>query len=230
MFSKSKAMKTFALTTLLVMFSLVAMAFVPSSSIRITLAGHHPATTVVFNGQVYRPIGHAVELQGLAPGVYPVRVVGPGGPMGGVIYNGQVNIPAHTRVKMNVGRLGQVTVRHLPIAPPIHRQRPVPQRPLVAMPMGMDPLTFASLRNSIMWQALDRNRLAIAEQGILQHGISSAQVAELMSLLSHESRRLQLAKFAYHYVIDPHNYFQVNNMLRFNSSIRDLNRYMMGFV
>jgi hypothetical protein len=221
-------MKTLVLTPILAMLSLVAMAFVPSSSIRIILAGQHPATTVVFNGQVYRPMGNVVDLQGLAPGVYPVRVVGPGGPMGGVVYNGQVNIPAHTRVKLNVGRLGQVTVRHLPIAPPIHRQRPLPQRPVVFM--GMDPVTFTSLRNSILWQALDRDRLAIAEQGIMHHGATSAQVAELMSLLSHESRRLQLAKFAYHYVIDPHNYFQVNNMLRFNSSIRELNRYMMGFV
>jgi hypothetical protein len=92
----------------------------------------------------------------------------------------------------------------------------------------MAPNTFASLMNTVAAQGFDSNRLASAMQGIRMNGATSVQVADLMGLLSFESRRLELAKFAYAYVADPQNYFVVNDRFSFSSSVRELNRHMHG--
>jgi hypothetical protein len=47
-------------------------------------------------------------------------------------------------------------------------------------------------------------------------------------MLTFESNRLDLAKFAYRYAADPNNYFMVNKGFTFNSSIDELSEYI-GF-
>jgi len=48
-----------------------------------------------------------------------------------------------------------------------------------------------------------------------------------MGVFSFESTRLDFARMAYHRVIDPQNYFIVNNAFRFSSSIDELYQYIM---
>jgi hypothetical protein len=49
-----------------------------------------------------------------------------------------------------------------------------------------------------------------------------------MQQFSFESTRLDFARFAYAYVVDPQSYFMVNNAFAFSSSVDDLNRFLMG--
>jgi hypothetical protein len=56
--------------------------------------------------------------------------------------------------------------------------------------------------------------------------LTSAQITDIMRLFSFESSRLEIAKFAYNYVVDPQRYFMVNNAFSFSSSVDDLNRFI----
>ena len=69
--------------------------------------------------------------------------------------------------------------------------------------------------------------MTLSKQAIRQHGvINSRQVAELMNLMSFESSKLELAKYAYEYTIDPQNYFQLFIAFSFDSSVRELSEYI----
>ena len=59
--------------------------------------------------------------------------------------------------------------------------------------------------------------------------VSSEQVFELMELLTFDSYRLELAKFAYRFTVDKGAYFIVNNAFTFSSNISALNRYILSY-
>ncbi|MCF8372573.1 MAG: DUF4476 domain-containing protein [Bacteroidales bacterium] len=58
--------------------------------------------------------------------------------------------------------------------------------------------------------------------------MSSEQVLELLQMLSFDSYRLDLAKYAYIYTVDKHNYYIVNNAFTFSSNITALNQYILS--
>lgn len=92
--------------------------------------------------------------------------------------------------------------------------------------MGMAPQQFEQLKYTINNTSFDNTRLSIMKQAVSTQGVSSAQVCELMQLLSFESNRLNFAKFAYAQTIDRENYFLVYNAFSFDSSIADLNNFI----
>ena len=86
-----------------------------------------------------------------------------------------------------------------------------------------------TLLNSVHNASFDRTRLQIAKQGIRDNSVTSRDVLDLMKLMSFESSRLELAKFAHHYVIDENNYYIVNNGFTFASSVRQLNEHLATY-
>lgn len=52
---------------------------------------------------------------------------------------------------------------------------------------------------SISSTPFDNTRLNIAKQAIMSNGAKSQQILEIMGMLTFESNRLDLAKFAYRY-------------------------------
>lgn len=94
------------------------------------------------------------------------------------------------------------------------------------MPPVMNHQAFKMLKSTIASTSFDSSRLKIAEQAIAASNVTSAQVYELMRLLTFESNRLKLAQFAYAYTVDKQNYFMVNRAFTFNSSITKLNSYI----
>jgi hypothetical protein len=92
----------------------------------------------------------------------------------------------------------------------------------------MDDYSFGMVMQQISRQSFESNRLQIAQQIVMSNPLSSAQVASIMQLFSFESTRLEFARFAYGYVVDPQRYFLVNNAFAFSSSVDDLNRFLVG--
>lgn len=88
----------------------------------------------------------------------------------------------------------------------------------------MSNYAFSNLKNLMVNNAFDSNRLKMAKQAISMNSVCSQQVYELMNLLSFESSKLNLAKFSYNHVTDKENYFIVNNAFSFSSSIDELNK------
>jgi hypothetical protein len=56
--------------------------------------------------------------------------------------------------------------------------------------------------------------------------LNSSEIAEITKLFSFESSRLDFAKYAYDYVIDPKNYVIVQDAFMFSSSTSELQDYI----
>lgn len=106
--------------------------------------------------------------------------------------------------------------------------QPVTQAQLqpVVRPVFTNATDFGFMLQEISSQHFDSNRLQVAKQVISTNQLTSAQITDIVRLFSFESSRLEIAKFAYHYVVDPQRYFMVNNAFSFSSSVDDLNRFI----
>lgn len=94
--------------------------------------------------------------------------------------------------------------------------------------IGMNDYDFMELKTMVGNTSFDDTKLTICNQAISANRVSSNQVFELMTLLTFESNKLDLAKFAYRNVIDKNRFYVVNNAFTFSSSIDDLNNYISG--
>ncbi len=87
---------------------------------------------------------------------------------------------------------------------------------------------FERLLCSINEAWFDSDKIRIAKQKIRHTHMSSNQVRRIMETFSFDNTKLKFAKFAYDFVVDPGNYYVVNDAFDFNSSIRELDRYLYG--
>lgn len=87
---------------------------------------------------------------------------------------------------------------------------------------------FYLLLGHITAQSFDSNRLQIARQIASAYPLTSSQIAIIMQHLNFESSRVDFAKYAWHYVMDPQNYFMINQAFVFSSSVNELYRYTTG--
>jgi hypothetical protein len=86
--------------------------------------------------------------------------------------------------------------------------------------------SFDALKMTIEKQSFDQTKLKVAKQAIASNSFRAAQIKELMLLLDFDSNKLDLAKYAYGYTTDKHNYFMVNDAFDFDSSIHALDQYI----
>lgn len=94
--------------------------------------------------------------------------------------------------------------------------------------MGMDQCRFEALKRQVHCQAFDDTKLTIAKQAIVNNPLTAMQVRELAGLFTFESTKLKFAKFAYAYTVNPYDYYVVNDVFTFGSSVRELNLFISG--
>ncbi|HPF00311.1 MAG TPA: DUF4476 domain-containing protein [Bacteroidales bacterium] len=94
------------------------------------------------------------------------------------------------------------------------------------MPMGMSPDAFGMLLSSIRREAFDETRVRMAITAVSVSGVTSAQLRELMLMLTFDSNRLKLAKTAYTFVVDKGNIFMINDAFTFSSNADEFYRYI----
>jgi len=221
---------------MLLLVAMAAHAYGPASELHIDLSAHPRGTQVILNGHTYGLNNGMEVVSGLAPGRYKLVVVRPNYRGRQMVFSGQVNVPASSIVTAHVGHRNILRVSARPI---VYHQgpsywdepcntpvmQPVGQCGTTVM-LGMSPDVFGMVRNSMSRLSFDSDRLALALQAVQQHGCTSAQVAELMQMMSFESSRLDLAKHAYNFTADQQNYFLVYDCFTFSSSIRELQQYI----
>jgi len=91
------------------------------------------------------------------------------------------------------------------------------------------PLTsdrFNSMLNTIEKQSFSDTKLKVAKQIISSNCITVNHLVRILKLFSFEDTKLKLAKFSYDYVYDIENYYKVNNVFSFDSSIDELDKYI----
>jgi hypothetical protein len=103
---------------------------------------------------------------------------------------------------------------------------PNPQPSPVYAYSGMYPEVFNSLCSILQNQAFDSNKLAISKDAIRKNGINAYQLKSLLSYFTFDSNRLELAKFAYPFMIDPQNAFMITEAFTFSSSAREFMEFI----
>ncbi|HPA31317.1 MAG TPA: DUF4476 domain-containing protein, partial [Bacteroidia bacterium] len=88
------------------------------------------------------------------------------------------------------------------------------------------PQDFSDLKQSISSKSFEDSKMTIAKQVLRNNCLFTSQVKELMGLFTFEESKLDFAKYAYDFTYDIGNYFKVNDMFTFESSIDDLNNYI----
>lgn len=92
-------------------------------------------------------------------------------------------------------------------------------------PFPMSSSDFDATKQSIASKGFDESRLTIAKQIIGSNCLLCSQIKELMSIMSFEETKLDLAKFAWHHNLDRGNYYKLNDAFSFEASIEELNKY-----
>lgn len=85
---------------------------------------------------------------------------------------------------------------------------------------------FRNIKRSIKSKGFDSSKLKIAKQILRDNCLLADQVAELVDLMGFESNKLELAKFAYSRTFDQGNYYKVNDVFDFESTIEELQDFI----
>ncbi|MEO5570142.1 MAG: DUF4476 domain-containing protein [Bacteroidia bacterium] len=190
--------------------------------------------TVGLDNQFYNRPDYKYRITDVEPGTHYLQVMTNSynpyypNPYGQVIFSGYVNIPVRSKISAKIDRFGKYKVLNIvPLCPaPVVYNVPPPCPPPAPYYMPMSNYDFDNLRQSIDSKSFESTRMEIAKQVVSQRYVSTLQVKELMDLLTFESSKLELAKFAFDKTVDKENYFRVNDAFTFESSIRELDDYI----
>jgi hypothetical protein len=80
--------------------------------------------------------------------------------------------------------------------------------------------------NTIENQSFNDTKLTVAKQIISSNCMTVGHLIQILNLFSFDDTKLQLAKFAYDYIYDVNNYYQVNNVFSFESNVKELDEYI----
>jgi hypothetical protein len=188
--------------------------------------------TVGLDNQYYNRPDYKFRISDVEPGTHYLQVMtnvyNPyyPNPSAHVIFSGYINIPASSKISAKIDRFGRYKVLNIvPLCPGpvVYNVPPYPPAPYY---VPMSDYDFNNLRQTIESKSFESTRMEIAKQVLSQRYVSTEQVINLMNLLTFESSKLELAKFAYSKTVDKENYFRVNNAFTFESSIHELDDYI----
>lgn len=90
----------------------------------------------------------------------------------------------------------------------------------------MDNQMFANALYSIQSKDFSDTQLILAKQIVSSNCLTAMQTKEIARIFDFEDTKLKFAKFAYSYCYDPENYWQINDIFDFESTIEELNAYI----
>lgn len=91
---------------------------------------------------------------------------------------------------------------------------------------AMNASDFASALSTVKGQGFDETRLKTAKQIAGGNCLTAAQISEICKVFGFEATKLDFAKFAYDHCTEPQNYFKINNVFGFSSSVDELTDYI----
>lgn len=87
---------------------------------------------------------------------------------------------------------------------------------------------FSSALATVKNQGFDETRLKTAKQIAGSNCLNTTQISQICQIFGFEETKLDFAKFAYDFCTEKKNYFKVNNVFGFSSSVDDLTEYIQG--
>lgn len=123
-----------------------------------------------------------------------------------------------------------VTTTQQPAPAPVPQPIPVVYLPGYNGPVGCPvPMTdndFHDLEQSISTKKFEDSKLTIAKQVLRDRCLFVSQVKRVLSQFTFEESKLDFAKYAYNYTYDIGNYFKVNDVFTFETTIEELDAYI----
>ena len=93
---------------------------------------------------------------------------------------------------------------------------------------AMLPADFNSALATVKNQKFDDTRLKTAKQITEANCLSAAQIVKIAEIFGFEESKLDYAKFAYTHCTERENYFKLNNIFNFSSSVDELTAYIQN--
>lgn len=93
---------------------------------------------------------------------------------------------------------------------------------------AMSPKDFSNALATVKNQNFDETTLKTAKQIASANCLNVNQIIQLVKVFSFEESKLDFAKYAYDYCVDPKNYFNLNNVFSFSTSVEDLSDYIQS--
>ena len=191
--------------------------------------------SVSLDNNFYSCFTPELNVSGIQPGCHYVTVVkryfrpgyrfsNRGASRDEVVYRGYVEFPAASRICASLDGYNRLSLNVQSLC--FNENNSQNQVCVLPCTFGMDAASFQELKNIIASRWFDSGKLETAKQAITNSSISSAQLVELMGMLSFESSKLDLAKFSYQHTVDKQKFFIVNDAFSFESSISELNDYI----
>ncbi|MFN4028071.1 MULTISPECIES: DUF4476 domain-containing protein [Flavobacterium] len=92
----------------------------------------------------------------------------------------------------------------------------------------MTPANFNAALATIKKQSFEDTQLKTAKQVIAANCLNVDQIIQIANTFSFEDNKLEFAKFAYDYCIEPRNYFKLNGIFSFSSNVDELSDYVQS--
>jgi hypothetical protein len=86
--------------------------------------------------------------------------------------------------------------------------------------------SFSTAKESINSKSFEDSKMTVAKQVAKANCLSCNQIKEILALFSFEDSKLAFAKFAYDFCYNKAEYYTINDVFSFESSIDDLNKYI----
>ena len=195
----------------------VVQGFVPPSNVYVTRWGH-PAPPQQVIIQQSAPVG---VVQQTTTTTTTMGGVNAGVSVGGVGVNISINDPVFSgsttvteTTTVNTSHSGQPRDDHYDNNPTCVNKRP------------MNSGDFNSALETIKNQGFDETRLKTAKQIAQSNCLNTTQIASICQIFGFEESKLDFAKFAFDACVEPRNYFKINNVFSFSSSVDELTEYV----
>lgn len=87
---------------------------------------------------------------------------------------------------------------------------------------------FQNALQSIQSKSFSDTQLLLAKQVVSNNCLTANQIKQMAQIFDFEDTKLALAKYSYIYCFDTENYWQINDVFDFESTIEELNEYILG--
>ncbi|TGD78039.1 DUF4476 domain-containing protein [Hymenobacter wooponensis] len=93
----------------------------------------------------------------------------------------------------------------------------------------ISPQDVTRLLQSVQRQSFDDNKLPILREALRESAVESEDLKRILSTLTFDRNRVELAKYAYPRVVDPQRFYQVYEAFDFQTSVQELQRFVEGY-
>ncbi|OWY18921.1 DUF4476 domain-containing protein [Sphingobacteriales bacterium UPWRP_1] len=85
---------------------------------------------------------------------------------------------------------------------------------------------FETVKSKIKEKSFESDKLKVAKQQISARCFSAKQIEQILQLFDFERIKLDVAKFAYHFITDVQNHMLLCNTFEFDATVAEWNRYV----